>query len=253
MIKNNFLINDNKCNICLKDNYICGHEIYHILRNLNYVGNNNLYIKNKISHYFLSNINNYVFNNIIKIIELKSILFNNIDFNLCNKIYNPNKYLISLRMSFQNHFINLNKYFYSLIESININQMIDQINKNYHNYNVKNNYIGKKNLINKPYCLFNKRIISKHKSISISNNKHIDYFNENKFTYFILKETYIFNNIRNNLFKNIKIFYEDQIRILLLIKKLTSYHHLFNKYIIRNISSYLINLNIQHFVSLKYD
>ena len=36
--------------------------MYHILKNLDYYknNNNNLYIKNKISHYFLTNINNLI-------------------------------------------------------------------------------------------------------------------------------------------------------------------------------------------------
>ena len=163
-------------------------------------------------------------------------MFNNIDYNLCNEIYNPNSYLTNLRNKFQNHFINFNTFFYCLIKSINVNQIIDQINKNYHNYNVKNNYLGKKNFINKPYCLLNKIGHTHHDRINYFTNKHMDYFIDNRFTYFILKETYIFNNIRNNLFKNIKIFYEDQIRILLIIKKLKSHHYLFNKYLIKIIS-----------------
>ena len=252
----NIIINDkSKCNICLKETYICGHEIYNILKSLEYLRNNsnNSYIKHKISYYFLNNINNYIFNNIIKNIQLQLILFNNIDFNLCNNLYNPNKYIINLRIDLQNHFINLNRFFHKLIKSININYIIDEINKNYHEYNIKNNYICKKNLFNKPYCLLNKRGISPHDKISIYSNNHTDYFIDNKFTYFILKESYIFNNIRNNLFKNLKEFYENQIKVLLLIKKLKSYHYLFNKYLIRNISSYLLNLNIQSYILLKYD
>jgi hypothetical protein len=237
----------------MNKNYICGHELYNILKSLEYVlyNNTNSTIKYKISHYMLKNINTYIFDNIIKKIDLTTILFDNIDFILIN---NSNKYIINLRNEFENYFINFNKYFYKLIKTINIDYIIDEINENYHNYNIRNNYIGKKNLFNRPYCLLNKRGTPRLiRSISNYGDKNIDYFHENKFTYFILKETHIFYIIRNNLFKRLKEFYENQIRILLLTKELRSYHYLFNKYLIRNISSYLLTLNIKSYLSLNCD
>ncbi len=256
MIKNQIMEPNKKCNICLNEHSICGHYIYNTIKSLEYLyyNNNNRYIKYKISSYFLNNINKYIFNNIINKLNLAYILFNNIDFRLDNNSNKSNNYLVNLRINLQNIFTYFNRFFYKLIKTINIDYIIDEMNKEYSDYNIKNNYIGKKNLFNKPHCLLNKRGATRLiRSISNYGNKHIDYFDDNKFTYFILRESYIFYNIRNNLFKNLKEFYENQIRVLLLTKKLKSYHYLFNKYLIRNITFYLLDLNIQNYFLLTYN
>ena len=124
MISNTNIVHSNNCKICINKNYICGHELYNILKSLEYVlyNNTNSTIKYKISHYILKKINTYICDNIIKKTDLTTILFDNIDFILIN---NSNRYIINLRNSFENYFINFNKYFYKLIKTINIDYIID--------------------------------------------------------------------------------------------------------------------------------
>ena len=250
-----------KCN----EPYICGHDIFKIVHSLKYLDsrNTNRFIRNEISNYLLTSINNYLFTNIFTLssIHLYSLLMNNIELTIFNINKPPtlnkqnNIYLLNLKELINNNFINFNKFIYSLIKTINIDLIIEKINNLISESNLfSDNIIGKKGILNKPHNFIPKTRSSVRLLRTTSNygDNRVDHFESQKYTFYIIQEMYMYYNLRNNLFVKLKGYYENNVRVFLIIKKLRNYDKFFNKYLIGNIASYLVDLDYENYVKLNY-